>query len=363
MAIRSLKGEVLELSPEVRGLLDNGMDFLKKAQTEFATSPTHSIVSFWTAVELLLKVPLAHEHWSLVCSGKKIIRSKYLTGDFQSITFSETCDRLRDVLEKPLHTSTVSSFDIIRQHRNRVVHFYHDALNDQAKEKLLIEQADAWFALNRLMREDWKSLFEGALGHYLASQETQLLINNSYYADIKFQQVKKILEEHVSKGGRVIECHLCKKVAVPLKTTFEFEEYSFKSSSCLVCSTTQDGLVEFSCPACDENQILKAWEESDFECSKCQHTASRYELFDTSSFSPDEYCTLSVPAGCSECEQNDTVCEFGEKYLCTYCFGIFENVEQCEYCSYHSTSVDEFSGMTGCSFCDGHRETWPEDDD
>ena len=77
MTIRSLKGEVLELSPEVRGLLDNGMDFLKKAQTEFATSPTHSIVSFWTAVELLLKVPLAHEHWSLVCSGKKIIRSNH----------------------------------------------------------------------------------------------------------------------------------------------------------------------------------------------------------------------------------------------------------------------------------------------
>jgi hypothetical protein len=30
MTIRSLKGEVLELSPEVRGLLDNGMDFLKR---------------------------------------------------------------------------------------------------------------------------------------------------------------------------------------------------------------------------------------------------------------------------------------------------------------------------------------------
>lgn len=31
MTIRSFKAEVLELSPEVRGLLDNGMDFLKKA--------------------------------------------------------------------------------------------------------------------------------------------------------------------------------------------------------------------------------------------------------------------------------------------------------------------------------------------
>lgn len=26
----------------------------------------------WTAVEILLKVPLAHEHWTLVCSGKKL---------------------------------------------------------------------------------------------------------------------------------------------------------------------------------------------------------------------------------------------------------------------------------------------------
>ncbi|EFA7189438.1 TPA: hypothetical protein JS291_002618 [Escherichia coli] len=72
MSIRSFKGEVLELSPEVRGLLDNGIDFLKKAQAEFATSPTHSIVSFWTAVELLLKVPLAHEYWSLQNRGRTL---------------------------------------------------------------------------------------------------------------------------------------------------------------------------------------------------------------------------------------------------------------------------------------------------
>ncbi|EBE6501842.1 hypothetical protein CVP73_21135 [Salmonella enterica] len=227
----------------------------------------------------------------------------------------------------------------------------------------MIEQADAWFALNRLMREDWKSLFEGALGHYLARQETQLLINNTYYADIKYQQVKKILEKHINNGGRVIECHLCKKVAAPLKTMFEFEGYSFKSSLCLVCSTKQDTLVEFSCPECNKNQMLNAWKESDFECSACQNTVSRYELFDTSNFSPDEYGCVSVPAGCSVCEQYNTVCEFGEKYLCTYCFSIFDTIEQCEYCSYHSTSIGEFSGMTGCSFCDGHPETWLEDDD
>lgn len=60
-----------ELSPDVQALINNGLEFLDKAREELeAAKPKFSIVSFWTAVEILLKVPLAHEHWSLVCSRK-----------------------------------------------------------------------------------------------------------------------------------------------------------------------------------------------------------------------------------------------------------------------------------------------------
>ncbi|MDR1844459.1 MAG: hsdR [Citrobacter amalonaticus] len=363
MNIRVLRVGSLELSPEVRGLLDNGMDFLQKAQDEFATSPFHSIVSFWTAVELLLKVPLAHEHWSLVCSGRKIIRAKYLTGDFQSITFAETCERLSDVLERPLSNATLKAFDKIRQHRNRVVHFYHDAFTEEAKAKLLAEQADAWFALNRLMREEWKSLFEGALGNYLAGQEARLLIKNSYYADVKFSQIKPLLSEHKKCGGQILECYLCRKAAAPLKVSLEINGFSVKNSSCLVCSSPQDRLVEFPCPECNEKQVLRAWDETDFECTQCQHTISRYDIFDTSSYSLDEYAFAITPAGCSECEAEKSICEFGEDYFCTQCFSLFDEVGQCGYCGHYSTDIKEFSGMNGCSFCDGHPETWPDDDD
>jgi hypothetical protein len=361
MNIRTIRAGNHEFSPEVLGLLDNGMDFLQKAQDEFATSPTHSIVSFWTAVELLLKVPLAHEHWSLVCSGRKIIRAKYLTGDFQSITFAETCERLSDVLEKPLPLTTLKAFDKIRQHRNRVVHFYHDAFTEAAKAKLLAEQADAWFAMNRLMRESWKSLFKGALGNYLARQETLLLIKNTYYADVKFTQVKHALEEHRKKGGQVLDCYQCRKSAAPVRVVFEINGYTVKTSSCLVCSSSQDSVVEFSCPECNEQQILSAWSESDFVCSKCQHSISRYDLFDKSTYSPDEYCLADTPSGCSECEIDNSICKLGEGYFCTHCFSFFESVGQCGYCGHHSTDINEFSEMTGCSFCDGHPETWPDD--
>lgn len=92
-----------ELSQDVQALINNGLDFLDKAREELeASKPKFSVVSFWTAVEILLKVPLAHEHWSLVCSPKKPIKKQaYLAGDFQSVTYEETRERLKDVLESP----------------------------------------------------------------------------------------------------------------------------------------------------------------------------------------------------------------------------------------------------------------------
>lgn len=60
-----------ELSQDVKALIDNGLDFLDKAREELeASKPKFSVVSFWTAVEILLKVPLVNEHWMLACSGK-----------------------------------------------------------------------------------------------------------------------------------------------------------------------------------------------------------------------------------------------------------------------------------------------------
>lgn len=52
--------------------LKNGLNFLNRAREELeAGEVMFSIVSFWTAVEVLLKVPQVHEHWTPVCSGKK----------------------------------------------------------------------------------------------------------------------------------------------------------------------------------------------------------------------------------------------------------------------------------------------------
>jgi hypothetical protein len=65
--------EEKELAPETEALITNGLDFLNKAREELEGEQVKfSIVSFWTAVEILLKVPLVHEHLMQACSGKKV---------------------------------------------------------------------------------------------------------------------------------------------------------------------------------------------------------------------------------------------------------------------------------------------------
>lgn len=350
-----------ELSPEVVALINNGMAFLEKAISEVKTAPKFSVVSFWTAVEIMLKVPLAQEHWTLVCSGRNIRRKAYLTGDFQSITFQESCEKLRDVLEKPVPQSTLTAFDVVRKHRNRVVHFFHDAYTKEDMNKLLTEQANAWFALNRLMRDDWKDLFEGALGNLLAMNETRLLTQNKFYAAKKFEQIKDDIKAYRENGHRITRCSVCKQRAVVWETIAEHDDRELKSGKCRVCTVSLDRTLTFACPECGKPQTIGPDCDETFQCSACGHTDNLYNLLDTSSYSFDDIATSYVPAGCCECDGYDTVCEFGDGFLCTSCLAYFDELEQCGHCSYYSSEVREFSSMGGCNFCDGHREAWDDD--
>lgn len=55
-----------ELSQDVQALINNGLDFLDKAREELeASKPKFSVVSFWTAVEILLKATYNMQHHRL----------------------------------------------------------------------------------------------------------------------------------------------------------------------------------------------------------------------------------------------------------------------------------------------------------
>lgn len=344
------------LSNDVKALINNGLEFLDKAREELQSSkPKFSIVSFWTAVEILLKVPLAHEHWTLVCSPKKTIKKQdYHAGNFHSLTYEETCSRLQEVLEKPLPKTTAAIFNKIRQHRNRVVHFYHPSFTDADQKTILSEQADAWFALNRLMRDDWASLFGEQLDSKLAADEERMLENNYFYIEAKFRYIQPTLDDLRKHGYSIGTCASCKQAAA-VDTPFNEESgHTFHETTCLVCGVSAPPYMEVSCPECQIRQRLENNGDSEFSCVECDYSVSRYKLLDEWDGKPEDLCFSGLPANCSECDGYGVVCEYGGEYLCTVCLVRHESLECCEYCGSHSTSVPEMSGLMGCNFCDGN---------
>lgn len=342
-----------ELSQDVKALIDNGLDFLDKAMEELeASKPKFSVVSFWTAVEILLKVPLVHEHWTLACTGKKIVRSKYLAGDFQSVTYDEACARLGDILEKPLPKATMDVFDKVRQHRNRVVHFYHPSFTDAEQDQIQREQADAWFALNRLMRDEWKTFFEVRLGWRLAHNETSMLRRNAFYAAARLKHIQKELDELSRKNIELQECPKCnQKAMVTIQEPAVESRYVLKDTNCKVCYVSWPHIT-LECPDCSCSQTLFTGED-DFTCEECGFRRDRMALLESPLRTIDEQTHNILPAGCTGCMSPESVCRSGDGYLCTVCFQFYNELMACGYCSHYSDFVPDLSFMRGCAFCEG----------
>ncbi|WP_455871869.1 hsdR [Serratia proteamaculans] len=348
------KNRITPQQGEILALIENGLDFLNKARQELETKQyKHSIVSFWTAVEIMLKVPLVNEHWTLACSKKnKPKKQAYLDGDFQSVTYEETRDLFRDVLEKPISSAIHEVFDKVRKHRNRVVHFYHSSFSDDDLETILKEQADAWFALNRLMRDEWQFIFGDNHKHKLAFSEARLLKGSKFYSAVRLTQIKPELNKLAEAGSNIQYCVDCKQNAVvdEIIQTGSQSASELIAARCLVCGSI-NRRVCLHCPNCEE---FISFEEGDMEvtCDACQEEFERYELLDDDSYHSgvdDEY----LPAGCTFCMRPESVAKFSDGYLCTECLQFYNQIEICNCCDHASDSVPEFSNIIGCEFCDG----------
>ena len=355
---------VPELSEDVKALINNGLNFLEQAQKELDESkPQFSLVSFWTAVELFLKVPLAHEHWSLVCSRKTNPKKKsYQEGDFQSISYDETRTLLRDVLEKPLSDDTHNIFDKVRKHRNRLVHFYHSDFTDKQQKQILNEQADAWFRLYQLMRKDWRPIFGEELYLKLTLDEGRLLRTSYYYSKATFRALTPRLKEFRDAGTKIVKCPTCDNQAGLQSTFNQDSDHCRHEIDCLVCGYVTEIYLEVLCPECGKKQRIDNDGSIDFTCDKCNFTESRYDLLDEGNLSPEEQMTMGRPASCSDCGGYETVCNFGDRYLCVECFELKNSVDTCDYCGGTSTDVQENSALFGCCLCSGNTKLLFEDD-
>lgn len=333
-------------------LINNAYAFLKSALEKLEDDTKSSVINFYSAVELFLKAPLLHEHWTLIVS-KDPKFSKFQKGDFISIGFKESIKRLKDILGIHIKNDAYNAFDKVRQHRNKYVHFFiqneNDIIAQIAKEQIL-----AWAYLHHLIKNKLSHIFYNF-------EEKNKLIESSLkrhkkfwqqYSQLRYKQLLYYYENKINKGAIISHCSRCKVRS--LEETIYSEVYT--ESHCRICQYYGKNL-KLACPGCQRQTIL--WGDAYSSCEHCPYQFEPDKVFDIINTygnlnELNEPVEWLIPANCHYCEGYQTVCELNEHYLCTNCFILTSTVDYCEYCSDSTNMADPADTYAfGCGFCDG----------
>jgi hypothetical protein len=334
----------------MKRLVENALEFLDKAIKEIKSDPKHSIINFYSAVELLLKARLLHEHWSLVVA-KEPDRQRFESGNFVSVTFDEACARLRKIVQSPISEKAAKNFDAIRRHRNRVVHFYHEA----EFSEIASEQLRAWYDLHQLLDAQWKQEFKDWQLEF-ADIERRLR-GYREYLQAKFTDLKGSIARERKGGVEFGTCASCSFDAARTQTVLG----KLKSANCLVCDYKNQWL-EYECSNCSKASGLLGG--SPFICAHCGQRESEADIAEKLNqfvVTKDNYFDATVPGNCSDCDGYETIIQYHNKYLCTSCFAVSDTLSACGWCNELNNGDMENSAYSGCSVCEG-RAGWDRDD-
>lgn len=348
-------------------LTNNAIDFLQQSIEELKSNPKYSVINFYASIELFLKARLLLEHWALIFDDpKKANFTKFHSGDFKSVNFSQSIMRLENIAKVNIGSLAFNSFDSIREHRNRLIHFFHPEYTKEANDEIIgaivAEQCRGWLYLHRLLTRDWKVEF----GQYSDEIENinKLMLRHRQFLQVKFDSVKDGLNRGKKRGVNYLDCPSCgfpARVIIgePIYLGSHFPPFSKSSKDlvtthCLVCEDHSKQLI-VSCPECKNDVFI--YDMGEGVCSQCKHEIDVNFLLDL--IDTDRFSTPSRPsrAFCSECGFADqpTSVQFDDygRRLCLYCLNEDDEAGYCEWCSEYVTGDLAGSYLTGCIFCEG----------
>lgn len=345
-------------------LVENGLDFLFKAKSELKDQPKYSVIHFHAAVELFLKARLMHEHWSLVVSKRQVPDwGKFVTGDFQSVSLHEAANRLDKVVRSPLSKADIAAFLEIAKHRNKMVHFFHEAHSEEESSeltrKIVKQQLKAWYFLHQLLTVQWKDVFSN-WQEKIGKIDTALRELHEFL-QVVFDNLQPEIKALKARGFIFEQCPSC---------GFESKQHDdevkvFYESKCLVCSLAEKCL-KIECPSCGK---LVTFRNEGFAI--CQSCGKSLEPKDVANAFVDVGAAYVAAmdgddswdtGNCSDCDGYHTVVQTeDDKWVCASCFGEFESLERCSWCNELNTGDMEDSYITGCNHCEG-MVGWYKDD-
>lgn len=327
-------------------LVENARQFLQKALGELPDDPKSSVIDFYSGVELILKARLLHEHWTLIVA-RDPHRNRFHSGDFTSVTFDEACRRIDAVLSCPLPDAAFRAFDKIRKHRNRMVHFYDaDLVSSSGRLRgVALAQLQAWYQLNKLMRADWQDVFAPMRDRFAGIE--RVLHRHRGYAAAKYQDLKAQIEALRRNGHAFGRCGRC---AQPAAQAYPIER-GLRQLRCQVCDESWPEM-DIQCPSCA--CVLTAGRGEGLVCKACGWSADsalRFAIMAGAGERSERTPEVLTPAHCEACCGYETICSFGDGYLCVHCLTYTASLTCCGWCGgYHN---GDGRGWAGCMQCDG----------
>ena len=210
--------------------VENGLDYLKSATEHLRDEPTardlkYAILHLHSAVEVLLKVRLMREHWSLVfANAGKATRAALITGDFNSIGLEDAIIRLREIAEVRLTDAARNSFKRLTDVRNKLQHF---GLVEQAPgvDVLTGEVLDALLVF---ISEHLEPGADPAEEEPIREARELIRKEISRITGLVDARTRRITPELEQKADQIVACPDC------LQVTFELGEEG-EAGRCLFC--------------------------------------------------------------------------------------------------------------------------------
>ncbi len=337
-------------------LVKNAFDFLRSAVANLERDPKESVIKFYAAVELFLKARLLLEHWTLVCENPaKADLGEFLAGGSRSVSMDEAVGRLQRVARVPVSGAGADCFKALRDHRNRLMHFYHPAYSgppDKAViREVVAEQCRAWIHLHRWLTHDWRAEF--APYQDTVAQLDGTMKKQRQFLKVVFEGLQGDIEKGKERGIVFTECFACGNPACR-KTT---EREPLAQLECLVCECV-DTCLELPCPECGTPVRLSPGEADEgVSCDSCGKKIDMDYLIDKygeHKLPKDEMIDPSN-AYCGNCQYGgrQTVVPLGDDHLCLDCLALFDSLDQCDYCGSKVAGLSEDSHWSGCAVCEG----------
>lgn len=333
-------------------VVKNGLDFFKQSIEGLERSPKHSLINFCAAVELFLKARLMLEHWSLIIEKPdQANMTKFLAGDFKSVSMKEAIERLQNIAEIKLRKQS-ETFYKLRNHRNNLVHFYHGQYPDDPKgfrESVILEQHKAWFYLYQLLTDQWREEFAKYANDIREIYDAMKIHRD--FLEAKHNEIRPKIDGLRSEGHRIFVCDICGYDSNMVVGEIE----NGLRTSCLVCDIESDKL-KVPCPECGNDIFVEDMGEG--TCENCERQVDiSYLLAFFADYSR---------AYCSECGyvKEETVIPFENHFLCLFCLTRWHeyDVGVCEWCTEMVTGPKGSFWSPGCLMCADHIRMDSEDD-